>query len=402
MFIARQPIFNREIEVIGYELLYRSGSQSKEYDGVSSENSTASVIIGLFESGLENIIEDKYAFINFDGNFIHTDALELIEPDRLIVEMLEDVKVDVLLTDRLKEVKSKGYRIALDDFTEDYHDYPLTDYADIIKYDLIETPLKMIGMEVQKALQNDKIILAEKVETEEEFQQAKKMGFHLFQGYFFSKPHIAGKSFDNSASKVQYIRIISELKKDEPSFETLSELVEQDVTLAYRFLRVVSFRKGGDMINSIKSALTYMGLYEIERWISILMLQDLGKSKPEELMKLSLIRSNFSEAIAVHLGLVSMAHDASLMGLLSVLDAMLDQTMEEALDGIILPDSIMEALIDHDGILFPVYELQMAYEKADWSTVDAISRQFEIDENLLFEEYMIALEWANDVVGKIA
>jgi len=402
MFIARQPIFNREIEVIGYELLYRSGSQSKEYDGVSSENSTASVIIGLFESGLENIIEDKCAFINFDGNFIHTDALELIEPDRLIVEMLEDVKVDVLLTDRLKEVKSKGYRIALDDFTEDYHDYPLTDYADIIKYDLIETPLKMIGMEVQKALQNDKIILAEKVETEEEFQQAKKMGFHLFQGYFFSKPHIAGKSFDNSASKVQYIRIISELKKDEPSFETLSELVEQDVTLAYRFLRVVSFRKGGDMINSIKSALTYMGLYEIERWISILMLQDLGKSKPEELMKLSLIRSNFSEAIAVHLGLVPMAHDASLMGLLSVLDAMLDQTMEEALDGIILPDSIMEALIDHDGILFPVYELQMAYEKADWSTVDMISRQFEIDENLLFEEYMIALEWANDVVGKIA
>ena len=145
-----------------------------------------------------------------------------------------------------------------------------------------------------------------------------------------------------------------------------------------------------------------MGLNEIERWINILMLQDLGKSKPKELMKISLIRSSFSESIAEHLGLNALAHEASLMGLLSVLDAMLDQTMEEALDGIALPDSILAALIGHEGVLFPVYELQIAYETADWSTVDAISKQFSIDANQLFEEYMIALEWANDVVGKIA
>ena len=402
MFIARQPIFNTEIEVIGYELLYRSGNQSQEYDGVSSEESTASVIIGLFEAGLDNIIEDKYAFINFDGNFIHTDALELIEPDRLIVEMLEDVEVDDLLTDRLKEVKHKGYRIALDDFRESYNDYPLTEYADIIKYDLLATPLTTIAIDVDKALLNKKTILAEKVETEEDFLMAKEMGFQLFQGYFFCKPHIAGKSFDKSASKGQYIRIIAELKKDEPSFEMLSEIVEQDVTLAYRFLRVVSFRKGSDLVYSIKSALTYMGLNEIERWINILMLQDLGKSKPKELMKISLIRSSFSESLAEHLGLNGLAHEASLMGLLSVLDAMLDQSMEEALDGIALPDSILAALIGHEGVLFPVYELQIAYETADWSTVDAISKQFSIDANQLFEEYMIALEWANDVVGKIA
>ncbi|MBC3796222.1 EAL and HDOD domain-containing protein [Acetobacterium tundrae] len=401
MFIARQPIFNNKIEVIGYELLYRSGSQSKEYDGISSEASTASVINGLFESGLDSIIEDKCAFINFDEKFIHTDALELIDPDRLIVEMLEDVIIDALLTDRLKEVRKKGYRIALDDFRESYSDYPLIEYADIIKYDLIATPLESIVKDVNKALINNKIILAEKVETEEEFLKAKEMGFQLFQGYFFCKPHIASKSIDKSASKVQYIRIIAELKKKEPSFEILSGIVEQDVTLAYRFLRAVSFRKGGNLVYSIKTALTYMGLNEIERWINILMLQDLGKSKPQELMKISLIRSSFSASIAGHMGLESLTHEASLMGLLSVLDAILDQTMEEALEGIALPNAILEALIDHKGVLFPVYELQIAYEKADWLAAEKISKELNIDENMLFEDYLIALEWANDIVAQI-
>lgn len=194
MFVARQPIFKRNLEVFGYELLFRSTTESREFDGSSSQSATASVIGNLFESGIDRIVEGKYAFVNFDDQFIHSDSLELIPPNRLVIEMLENVKPDHHLMTRLKELKKKGYQIALDDFIESYHNYPLVPYADIIKFDLIATPLESIKQEIHTALSDRKILLAEKIETEAEFLQARKMGFHLFQGYFFSKPSIASKS----------------------------------------------------------------------------------------------------------------------------------------------------------------------------------------------------------------
>ena len=260
MFIARQPIFNKRLDVYGYELLFRASSKSCGFDGTSSQNATASVIGGLFESGIDEIVEDKYAFINFDEYFIHSDSLELIAPDRLIVEMLEGIKVDEYLIKRLGEIRKKGYKIALDDFEEDYEEYPLVPLAQIIKFDLMQTPLETIGSAVRQAKDDRKIVLAEKVETEEVFLQAKEMGFHLFQGYFFSKPNIVSKASSKTSSKGQYTRLLWELKKDDPSYTVLAEIIQQDVNLAYRFLRVMSSRTSENMISSIKRGLAYMGL----------------------------------------------------------------------------------------------------------------------------------------------
>jgi len=402
VFIARQPIFNQQLEVFGYELLFRLNQQSTQFGGISSQGATATVITGLFESGLDNIIEDKFAFINFDAIFIHSDALELIKPERMIVEMLENIKIDRVLMDRLKELKNLGYKIALDDFFEDYQHYPLIPLADIIKYDLLITPLETITHDIQTALAQGKTLLAEKVETEEEFLKAKAMGFQLFQGYFFSKPSIAGRSCDKTPSKLQYIRLVAEMKKEDPSFETLSELIEQDVTLSYRLMRMASFQTGGDLVSSIKFALTYIGLKEIERWINIIMLQDLGNDKPQELMKISLIRSKFAESMAKRAGMTGFQHTASMMGLFSILDAILDQTMEEALTGIALPPSILETLIYHKGLLHPIYELMLAYEKGDWLLTEKISSDLKIDHSDLYKDYRSAIQWANEVVVNIS
>ncbi|MDD3306309.1 MAG: EAL domain-containing protein [Acetobacterium sp.] len=182
MFIARQPIFNTQLEVYGYELLFRLNSRSTQFGGVSSQGATAMVITGLFESGLENLIEDKIAFINFDEIFIHSEAVELIKPDRMIVEMLENIEVSSNLMARLADIKAMGYSIALDDFAQTYQTYPLTPLADIIKYDLLVTPLDTIAADIPAGLAQGKILLAEKVETQEEFLKAKALGFSLFQG----------------------------------------------------------------------------------------------------------------------------------------------------------------------------------------------------------------------------
>lgn len=402
MFIARQPIFNDKLEVYGYELLFRLNRQSTQFGGASSQGATATVITGLFETGLEKLIDDKLAFINFDEIFIHSNALELINPDRMIVEMLENIRVDAALLERLNAIKDKGYKIALDDFDENYQDYPLIQLADIIKYDIMSTPLETITKDVIIALGQGKVLLAEKVETREEFLKAKEMGFQLFQGYFFSKPSIAGLAYDKTTSKFQYIRLVAEMQKEDPSFELLSDLIQQDVTLSYRLLRMASFRSGSDLISSIKYALTYVGLKECERWINILMLQDLGKDKPEELMKISLIRNRFAESLTIRAGMPGYQNAASMMGLFSVLDAILDQTMAEALTGITLPPSILDALLHQKGVLYPVYKLVLAYEKGDWLVAETLAKELNIEDAVLYEDYRSAIQWANQVMTDIS
>lgn len=396
MFIARQPIFNRKLDVFGYELLYRAGEQSTQFDGMSSTGATASVLGGLFEAGISQIVENKYALINFDERFINSDSIELVEPERLIIEMLEDVKVNNNLINRLTELKEKGYKIALDDFVEDYDNYPLVPLADIIKFDIIETPLAQIAGSVNTALAQNKIILAEKIETQTEFLRAKEMGFHLFQGFFFSKPSIAMKSSHKSTPKIQYMKLLNELKEEEPSFQTLAEIVETDVNIAYRLIRIASRKAEEEVLYSIKKALVYMGLKEFERWINILVLQDLGRDKPQELTKISLIRSQMADVIAGQIGLKRIRHEAAMMGLFSVVDAMLDMPIEEALQDIALPDSIINALVNNKGPLYPIIDLITAYEQGDYVKVQNIAKQLNLDMGLLYRDYVEAIEWATE------
>jgi EAL and modified HD-GYP domain-containing signal transduction protein len=401
LYIARQAIFNRSLQVFGYELLFRGDKQSFQYDGLTSAQASASVLGGLFELGIGQIVDNKPAFINFDAELILSDSIELIDSKQLIIEVLEDVGVDDELIRRVELLKLKGYKIALDDFDSLCSTYPLVPYADIIKYDLIRTPLDQISEDVKKALSNKKILLAEKIENEEEFKKAKKMGFHLFQGFFFSKPHLVAESKSHTTVKSQYLRIISELQKQEPSYQILAEIIEKDANLAYRLVKVASMRSGKDMIYSIRHALAYMGLKEIERWISILMLREVNNSKPDELMRISLIRTKFSEQIAVRSSLRKRKIEASIMGLFSTIDAMTNQTMADALQDIALPSVIKDVLINKTGELFPVYQLILAYEKGDWATAEKTSGMIGIHEKDMCDDYLKALKWAKDIMEAI-
>lgn len=236
MFIARQPIFDKSMNVYGYELLYRDSITAKAFNDSSAQIATATVLGGLFELGINDISNNKKSFVNFDYDFLFSDSIELIEPENLVIEVLESTFIDDKLMCRLKELKEKGYRIALDDFNEEYDRFPLIPHSDIIKYDLLKTPLDSIKREVERALIDGKILVAEKVETEEEYQKADKMGFHLFQGYFFEKPNIIGKTNKIKSPKLSYLELLNELKKPEPSYIKLTEIIKTDVNLSYRML----------------------------------------------------------------------------------------------------------------------------------------------------------------------
>lgn len=400
MYIARQPIFDINKKIYGYELLFRNNKDTNCFNReISSTVATATVIDALFELGIDSIVDGKRAFVNFDYEFLMSEAVELINPSTLIIEVLEDVVVDAELLERIKYLKAKGYKIALDDFVEEYKSYLLTPISDIIKYDLMETPLEEIKKDVNLALKDNKTLLAEKIETNEEFLLAQKMGFHLFQGYFFFKPSIISKSNDKKSLKGQYCRLLQELHKEEPSYQNLAEVIETDINLAYRFMRVASHKNTEDTIYSIRQALVYMGLREIERWINVLMLRELSSDKPMEVMNVSLVRAKFSEYISDNSYYRNRKLEISIMCLLSMIDAILDISMEEALDGLLLSEDVKEALINRSGNLSPVFELVCSYESADWEMVNKISSKIGLNEEHIMKGYFEALIWASEIMN---
>lgn len=401
MFIARQPIFKKNKKVYGYELFFRESAQATKYTGGTAVSSTAQVLGNLYEHGIESIVGRDKAFVNFDAEFILSEAIFLIDPDTLIVEILENVKVDQTLILRLAHLKEKGFTIALDDFVMNENTTDLLKLADIIKWDILSTPLESLDELVIEALKYNKIILAEKVETQEQFDLAKTMGFHLFQGFFFSKPKIVGREGSHQSSKAHYSLILEELQKEEPSFARLAKIIETDVDLTYRLLRVSSQQKDKEIISSIQKALVLMGLRQLEHWISVLMLQDLAQNKPLELMRVSLIRSKFAEYIAKHSGYNKRREELFITGLFSMLDAILDSSMEDALKGIAISEDITKALIYSEGDFMPVGYLIFSYEKADWSNVSKYAAQVGIDEKILSEGYLKAIKWTSTVFERI-
>lgn len=400
MYIARQPIFNKSMHVYGYELLYRDNENANTFKNSSPGRATATVLGGLFELGINNISNNKKSFINFDYDFLFSESIELIDPEDLIIEIVENTAIDDKLIRRLKELRRKGYRIALDDFVEDYKTFPLLSISSIIKYDIIATPLDSIEVEVKYALRNKKILLAEKVETKKEYEQAKKMGFHLFQGYFFEKPSIIGKSNNKKSINISYIRIMSELNMPEPSYSKLANIIRTDVNLSYRLLYIIKQNKKetNDTIYTIKRSLVYMGFKKIERWINILVIQDLATNKPIELTHIALIRSHFGELLVKESELKLRSDEVYGMLLFSTLDAILDESMEKALETISITDDMKKALISGEGELYPILQLIHCYEKGEWNKVKTLSEQLNISEEKISENYMSALEHSKKIM----
>jgi len=396
MLVARQPILDRRQNIFAYELLYRDDEKINSFNyEVSSLSATAGVVLSLFESGAEKITENKKAFINFDENLLKSDVFEIISPDKLVIEVLENVKIDDELVNRLFELKEKGYTIALDDFYHSSEDYALVDVCDIIKYDFLNTDIKKIIIDSQIAQRKGKTILAEKVETKEEFEMAKRIGFTLFQGYFFEKPKITSSSNDK-VRPIQYTSVIAELNKEEPSFDILADIIIKDVNLSYRLMRMMSLRNIEINKESIKKSLTYMGLKGIERWINIVLVQTLGKNCPRELVKISLIRASFAERIALNLPKYeNLCYQASIVGLFNALDAILNMPLDEALKDLKLDEIVKDALLKDEGILAPIKELYLSYEKGEFDKTSFIAENLGLEDDILTELYIESIEWAN-------
>jgi c-di-GMP-related signal transduction protein len=345
-FLARQPIFDHEQHVCGYEMLFRS-SLRNAFDGSEASRAGSSVILHSFFSSMnvEDVLDGKRAFLNFDRQLLLDQTALLLPRDRVVIELLESVPADPEVVAQCEILKDRGYTLALDDFVDNPESAPLLELADIIKVDVLATSAGEQQRLVDRYAGRGITMLAEKIETPEAFQQARQMGYNRFQGYFFARPAmIHGK--DIPGIKANYVRLLRELDEPQLNVGRLEEVLRQDVSLSYRLLKYLSsplfgFRR---RIESLNQALMLMGEANLRKWFSLAILAGLGDDKPRELVISALLRAFFCESLAPYAGAASRSGELFLMGLFSHLDAFLDRPFDQALAEVDIPQEIAQVL----------------------------------------------------------
>ena len=399
-YIARQPIFKKNMRIYGYELLFRSNSTEKIFTNTDADQATSRVVMESFYSrGLSTITGGKPAFINFTSRLIQENTATLFPKAQLVVEILENVEPTADIINACRELSKKGYTLAMDDFIYRPEYDPLIKLSKIIKFDFLLCSPQEIENMMRQMNTKGKWLLAEKIETNEIFDMAVKLGFSLFQGYFFSKPvTLSAKAL--SPLKVSYMNLLNQINsEDYMDYRKLATTIRNDVALSYKLLKLVNSAYYGLRIEvkSITQAITILGTIEIRKWIFMIALMGLSSDKPDEIVKMSMIRGRFLERL--NMKSIS-AHSNDIVfqtGLFSLLDVLMDMPMFSALEGIYLSEDIREALIEHTGALFNLLELVTSLERSDWDKVDELASLLNIDTKLVSVEYLDAIKWCNEI-----
>ncbi|MBB2483466.1 HDOD domain-containing protein [Bacillus sp. APMAM] len=407
VFVARQPIFNQKEDVCGYELLYRQNNIN-EFPNINGDQATADVIINSFLNiGIDDLSCGLPCFINFTENLLKQKVPTYFRPQEIVVEILENVSFTHELLEICKELKSFGYKIALDDFIFQHHNpyvKQVLEYVDIVKIDYLNTSpaLRRTLEKVVKSLHIE--LLAEKVETREQFEEAKTKNYSYFQGYFFSKPVIVSTQ-DVPASFSSYFQIINYLSATDPSIDQIAKLIEQDLSLSYKLLKLINSPayRPKHKIHSIRQAIVLLGLIEIKRWIYVLAIREntgYRKHMPEELLRLCLTRAKMCEMIALKLANQLPAPSYFLVGMLSLMDAILSIPMENILKKLSLGDELYAALNGKENHMRNVLNLTVAIEKAHWDKADDISNALGLTQHALISIYKDACNWTELVLAE--
>ncbi len=395
--VARQPIFDHRKRISGYELLFRD--QFAKYDpSVDGDVATSTVLSNAYFSiGMDSLVGGKKSFINFTESLLVQKYPLMLPKDATVIEILENVNPTPELVAACNEMAQKGYHFALDDFTYTPALQPLIELAKIIKFDFRLSSMDDIQSYLKQIQQRDHmVLLAEKVETYEEFSQAVDMGFNLFQGFFFCKPElVTGKEIPGS--QLALLQILAEVNQPEFDNQRLESLIAPDVSLSYKLLRYINsaFFAKAQRISSIQQALVYMGAAEIRRFVSLVAMSNLSKGKPGELLRAACIRGKFCELIGGLAKASVKPAELFTLGMFSLIDAILDQPMDKVMKQLPLETDIHSALVQRKGRLSGYLFLVETYEKAQWVQMQKICSVMKIPEEKLPALYREACEWSN-------
>lgn len=367
---------------------------------------TTDVIINSFINiGISNLSNFKPCFINFTEKLLQLKIPFYFKQNEIVVEILETVDINQELLEICKELKNDGYKIALDDFVlniENPFTFPLLEIADIIKVDFRSTT-EETRHNIEKISQKYNFkLLAEKIETKEEFQIALNNGYEYFQGYYFSKPDILS-SQDVPDHFQNYIVIINFISKSEPNLDEITQLIEQDLSVSYKLLKLINSPayRPANKINSIRQAIVRLGLNELQKWLYLLSIRGGKVDKNEwtrEVYKNSLIRAKVCETISIYLNKGNESSAYFLTGLFSLMDTLLGMDMEAILKLVPLQETICDALKGDSNHMKDILDLAISIERGLWGEVSSYSKKLQIKEENAMVCYYEGIKWANDII----
>ncbi|WP_319549127.1 HDOD domain-containing protein [Desulfogranum marinum] len=398
-YIARQPIFNLHKKVYAYELLYR-GAKHYSLDKVSGNRATTSLLSSAFLTrDIQDISSFKPCFINFTQDLLEKKLPESFSKESVVVEILEDVEPTPQVVQACQQLHNKGYTLALDDFVYDRKFIPLLQLADIVKIDFRLTPHQTILRTLNILARYKVKLLAEKVETLEEFEAAAKLGFVYFQGYFFSKPEQI-KIQELSTTQITHLRLLAEVTKKSTTIDKLHNIIANDISVSYKLLRFLnsSYFYRLQEIKSVKQAIAYLGIKELRHFFMLVIISEMTTSKPGELVRLGLVRAKFCELLGENSDHSIESSELFVVGLFSLLDAMLDAPMIEIMDRLPVSNGIKEALLTDTGPYCIYLELVKNYERNNEALFVPLFERLELDPEKVNTCYLTAIKYANGLL----
>ncbi|KPV93304.1 putative cyclic-di-GMP phosphodiesterase AdrB [Pseudoalteromonas sp. P1-30] len=397
VFVARQAIFNRKQNVVAYELLFRNSAENF-FPDIEEGQATARLIMeNQLNLGTRHITSGKTALINIGPDSLKHNLCDFLPCKDVVIELLETIEPTDDNYQLCRELFHKNYKLALDDFVYNEQWERFLKFIKLVKFDIAQTPLSDIAEIVEKLKQHKKIkILAEKIETQADYHQAHKMGFDYFQGYFFAKPTMHEQQ-DIDYNYALVVAIYAQVMKPSPDIKQISVLFEADAALAYKLMRLINSGVFPiqSKISSIKQALVYLGHERLKKFVSLIVTAHTAGKKPAELMQVCVVRARFCELIAKQVS-KSLAGEAFLTGLFSLLDAILDQPMSLLVEKLPFPDDIKAALLNEKNTLYYILNVVQAYETGSWWTLEKAVILLNVKRDVLPGLYNQAVDWADN------
>jgi EAL and modified HD-GYP domain-containing signal transduction protein len=400
--VARQPIYDRQLNVVAYELLFRRLGSGHAGIGNPDELTSATLMNAFAVSDLRTIVSGRLALVNVTRSFVLQDLALLAGADKMGLELLEDETVDEALVAALRRHAAAGYAIVLDDFVYRDELKPALELAHVVKLDALALGEQGLVEQLGLLAPYKVWLLAEKVESHEEFELCMNLGFTHFQGYFFCKPKVV-ESQQIGASRLAKLQLLASIQKPSLQLEELEEIIGRDVGLSYRLLRYINsaFFFLPRPVDSIRDAMMVVGQRRVQSWATLITLADL-KPRPSELFVTAMLRGKMCELAAVEAGLALPGTPGAdtffTTGLFSVIDALMDVPMEEVLEKLPFSEEIVDALLDGEGPLADVLRAVVAYSQGDFDAANVPA----LESAALASAYLEAIAWADETSGALA
>lgn len=399
LFIGRQPIFDRTFNVVGYELLYRAYSTDRAIIlDQDQDQATSQVILDTFlELGIEKLVGKSLAFINFTENFLVGNLPIPFPPQRIVLEVLENVPLNPKIISALRLLVNAGFTIALDDITSIDRVLLILDIVRIVKVDVVRTPDHKLN-EMVKLFHKHKIkVLAEKVETLEDFHRYLFLDFDFFQGYFMSKPSLIEGSERIKSSRLVILHTLAMLYDPDADFNRLEDIINLDARLSYKLLKLVKSAYYARMstIDSVSQAITLIGTTHLRGWMTLILMATV-ENKPPELTTIAIQRAKMCEMLCKMLGKRG-SDTCFLVGLFSIMDAILDLSMDQLVVSVPISEEAVDALLHRKGTAGEILTMVIAFEQGDWKTI--LKTSLPPDE--IQRVYIDALQWSSNLIKEI-